>query len=242
MPYNTRGAARATARIAFSHQGVAAPLPLVTEHGEMPRRRSKFDPQPIYYVYVLFDWQGIPRYIGKGKDDRWLGHEKTPDPINQLKNEFIEQTWAVLGEIPKIKIQENIIESTAYAVEEALILAIGRIDKGTGPLTNLTDGGPGMPGTKLPTPLSPEKHAAWKEAISQSHRRRTPEQIRASSVLRAANYPEGYWRDKAIKQFRTNDFRRNSTMGAYRRTCCWKNVVDQRRQTKQTDKAKQSYS
>ncbi len=60
-----------------------------------------------------------------------------------MKNEFIEQTWIMLGEIPKVKIRENVSELEALATEVALIKAIGRIDLRTGPLTNMTDGGDG---------------------------------------------------------------------------------------------------
>ena len=61
----------------------------------------------MYYVYVLFDAFGVPRYVGKGKGNRWLIHERYTDPNNWMKNEFIEQTWIILGEIPKIKIQDK---------------------------------------------------------------------------------------------------------------------------------------
>ena len=61
-----------------------------------------------YYVYILFDWFGIPRWIGKGRGRRWIQHERSTDLRNQLKNEFIEQTWIVLGEIPKIKVREEL--------------------------------------------------------------------------------------------------------------------------------------
>lgn len=64
----------------------------------------KLDTRLIYYVYILFDWLGIPRYVGKGKGRRWYKHERSTDTINWMKNEFIEQTWMMLGEIPKIKI------------------------------------------------------------------------------------------------------------------------------------------
>lgn len=37
----------------------------------------------VFYVYVLFDWRGIPRYVGKGKGNRWLDHERKSDPKNR---------------------------------------------------------------------------------------------------------------------------------------------------------------
>lgn len=96
-----------------------------------------------YYVYILFDWLGIPRYVGKGKGKRDQSHETATDPINILKNEFVEQTWTMLEEIPKIRIRENLTEQEAFYMEIVFIKALGRIDLGTGPLTNMTDGGEG---------------------------------------------------------------------------------------------------
>lgn len=98
-----------------------------------------------YYVYALFDWKGIPRYIGKGKRGRWNWHETRSDPSNWLKNEIIEQTWLMLGEIPKIKIAEHLSNLEAIQIEIAFIKAIGRFPYG--PLVNMTKGGDGVPGS-----------------------------------------------------------------------------------------------
>jgi hypothetical protein len=159
---------------------------------------NQFTRRAVFYVYVLFDWRGVPRWVGKGKNNRWLNHERSTDTSNWLKNEFIEQTWAVLGDIPKIRVRENLAEADAFAIEIALIAAIGRLDQNKGPLLNLTDGGEGMVGQPKFYGLA---LAARNAAVSRGHRRRTPEQIRASSALRAANYPKGFWREKALKQF-----------------------------------------
>ena len=109
------------------------------------RSKKNLDPRPIYYVYVLFDWLGVPRYIGKGKEgtERENNHEKKSDSQNWLKNEFIEQTWIMLEEIPKVIIRKGLTELEAFTTEIALIKAIGRIDLNTGPLTNMTNGGDG---------------------------------------------------------------------------------------------------
>jgi hypothetical protein len=101
-----------------------------------------------FYVYILFDWLGVPRYVGKGKGDRWLVHERKTDPINWMKNEFIERTWIMLGEVPKRKFEENLTDEEACRLERALIRLIGRQNRGKGPLTNLTDGGEGVSGLK----------------------------------------------------------------------------------------------
>jgi len=106
--------------------------------GEMP-----LDQQRIYYCYALFDWCGTPRWIGKGKGKRIDYHEKNSSS-NSMKDEFIEQTWIMLEEIPKVKIRENISEAEAFETEVSLIAAIGRYPNG--PLTNMDDGGGGISG------------------------------------------------------------------------------------------------
>lgn len=95
-----------------------------------------------YYVYILFDFQGIPRYVGKGCGNRWLNHEHKIDPINHRKNKFIKHTKLILKEVPKIKVCENLLESDAFATEVVLIRTIGRYP--VGPLVNMTDGGEGI--------------------------------------------------------------------------------------------------
>jgi hypothetical protein len=126
-----------------------------------------------YYVYILFDWLGIPRYIGKGKGRRDEDHERRTDPINQAKNDFIEQTWIMLGEIPKIRVRESLSSIEACVIEIALIKAIGRIDLGTGPLTNMTAGGDGVDSDTA----SRRRRKAWAKL--------TPEQRR--KILEPAN-------------------------------------------------------
>ena len=129
----------------------------------------KLDPRPIYYCYALFDWMGVPRYIGKGKDGgkREESHEKKSDSLNWMKNEFIEQTWIMLGEVPKIITRNGISEAEALRTETTLIRAIGRIDQGTGPLTNMTNGGDGMSGYRLSDAskrnIGTAKQNWWKE-------------------------------------------------------------------------------
>ena len=97
-----------------------------------------------FYVYALFDQHGIPRYVGKGKGRRIHDHERKSDKNNSLKRLFIEKTIAALGELPKIKIQENLTEDAALEIERIFIKVIGRHPNG--PLTNATAGGQGLSG------------------------------------------------------------------------------------------------
>jgi hypothetical protein len=80
----------------------------------------------------------------------------------------------VLGiKLIKIKIREHLTEDEAMIVEMALIKAIGRLDQGTGPLVNLTDGGEGTTGWK-PTEETRKKlgqHLKGKH-LSPEHRQK----------------------------------------------------------------------
>src|SRR4051812_2092602 len=98
-----------------------------------------------FYVYILFDWKGIPRYVGKGKGDRWMHHDLLLDSNNPFKNGVLKRTIKILGEIPKVKFRENLTEDKAFELEIILIKSIGRHPDG--PLTNLTAGGDGVSGT-----------------------------------------------------------------------------------------------
>lgn len=79
--------------------------------------------QQKFYVYALFDHLGIPRYIGKGKGSRWNQHEAETKGNNFKKAEFIKETLAAIGEIPKVKLQENLSEQEAFDIERAFIKA-----------------------------------------------------------------------------------------------------------------------
>lgn len=159
----------------------------------MPR----LDPRPIYYVYVLFDWLGVPRYVGKGHGLRYLKHSYSSDRSNWLKNEFIERTWIMFEEIPAVIVQDKMSETEAFELEELLIKALGRLNMSTGPLVNMTDGGEGMAGQRQPTgqALLDRNHA-----VSEGHQRRTKEEKRAATELRNSRYPPGFWREKALER------------------------------------------
>jgi hypothetical protein len=113
-----------------------------------------------YYTYVLFnlDKPGKyqyddlcflyePFYVGKGKDDRILAHNRKSykkDDKNETKKELIESLIKKYdyNDIPFIY-KANLSEEESLNFEEELIKKIGRCDLKLGPLTNLTDGNDG---------------------------------------------------------------------------------------------------
>jgi len=87
------------------------------------------------YVYALFDSDGIPRYIGKGKGSRWRQHR------SEGTKSFVADAIRRLGDVPAIKLRVGLAEHEAYAIEQALIIAIGMAPDG--PLVNKTAKGSG---------------------------------------------------------------------------------------------------
>lgn len=159
----------------------------------------------VFYVYVLFDAFGVPRYVGKGKDDRWIMHERYSDPKNWMKNEFIERTWILLDEIPKIKVREELLETDAYEIEIALIRSIGRWPDG--PLTNMTDGGEGSSFEHTEIMKQRLSDLAVEQWFNEVTRQRIIEAIRKSSKdpkVRAARSKQvkKIWSDPEYRQRR----------------------------------------
>lgn len=145
--------------------------------------KSLPDSKNVFYVYILFDELGVPRYVGKGKGNRWNQHENETKRPNWLKNIFIQRTLRAIGEIPKVKISENMNESDAFALEAAFIKALGRYP--LGPLVNLTD--------KRNGPSS-ETIAAWHASRTTEERSATARKSRKTDKektcpdLRRARY------------------------------------------------------
>lgn len=134
-------------------------------------------PQEHFYVYVIFDLAGVPRYVGKGNRRRWTDHARkshSPD---------IAKLYATAGgALPIAKVRENVREGVAFETEIALIAAIGRADYLAGPLLNHTDGGDGGSGAVR----SPEFKAKLRAA--RLGKKRSPETIakmRAAATGRA---------------------------------------------------------
>jgi hypothetical protein len=107
-----------------------------------------------FYVYILYRADGeTPFYVGKGRSDRWLEHEKDAKREHSYKAAIIRQMQADGIAVPKRKVADGLSNAEACALEIKLIAQIGRYPKG--PLANLTVGGEGV--VDLPPDIR-EKH------------------------------------------------------------------------------------
>lgn len=156
--------------------------------------------QSRYYVYVLFDWTGTPRYVGKGRGRRIDDHLRPDRSGNRAKRALIAKTIAILGDLPRVKVREALTEAEAFEVEVALISALGRLDLKTGPLTNMSEGGTGGDHgasirkiKALWTPAERARHAdtyrqiskaAWKRLDDAEKESRAKRLVAASAAAR----------------------------------------------------------
>lgn len=116
-----------------------------------------------FYVYIIFRPNGIPCYVGKGRGSRWKRHERKSH--NPHLAAIIGNAG---GELPKIKIRENLTNKQACEIEISFIAAIGREIHG-GLLVNQTDGGEGGTGTVWSEEARERKRVWFRE---QDHTKR----------------------------------------------------------------------
>jgi len=104
-----------------------------------PRKSGKFK-----YAEMLFDF--LPFYVGKGKGNRLYDHLDEKRKCNPHKSRIIEKIKKDGLEPIVFTLLEHLSEESALLFEVEVISKIGRFDKKSGPLTNLTDGGDGSSG------------------------------------------------------------------------------------------------
>ena len=105
------------------------------------------------YQYGEYTFEYEPFYVGKGSYNQHTSH------LREAKNLFLDDSklslkHKILIEMIKfdkvepiiLKVKDNISEIESFKLERLLISLIGRLDKKTGPLVNLTDGGEGTSG------------------------------------------------------------------------------------------------
>lgn len=139
-----------------------------------------------FYVYVLFDQNGLPFYVGKGRGNRWLAHDRAKDPNNRYKNFIVRQTIKALGEVPKVKIRDGLSEPESFDIESAFIKAIGRYPHG--PLVNQTD----------------NRNGPSSETITAWHASRTKEQRKASARKSQETMKKKYTKEELSRRARCN--------------------------------------
>lgn len=96
----------------------------------------------MWYVYILYDPRtNKPFYVGKGRKYRMSATVNIKQTGNALKRKFLyEIKNEGLEPISKI-VAEYENESDAFEYEKKLVSKFGRIIKGTGILTNYSEGG-----------------------------------------------------------------------------------------------------
>jgi hypothetical protein len=108
------------------------------------RRPDKVDP--------IEPWKNCPFYVGKGQNHRYKKHRKEAkilmtDPGRKLQRiVIIHKLWKKKLDFEIDIVFDNLTEQEAFELEAMAIEAYGRIDLGTGILTNLTNGGEGASG------------------------------------------------------------------------------------------------
>jgi len=94
----------------------------------------------MYFVYAHYksdDQNGLPFYIGKGKNKR---------DLSTYRNRFWKNIANKHGYIVK-RVKDNLTEEQAWKLEKELIKSYGKLIDGTGCLCNISDGGEGAAGT-----------------------------------------------------------------------------------------------
>jgi hypothetical protein len=88
-----------------------------------------------YYAYVMCWPNGIPYYVGAGKNNR-----ANPMLKKLGGGRCIERELRLIGETTIVEIYETKDRPSAFRLEKRLIKKYGRLNIGTGSLFNLTDG------------------------------------------------------------------------------------------------------
>lgn len=95
----------------------------------------------MYFVYAHYrsdDQNGLPFYIGKGKNKR---------DLSTYRNRFWKNIANKHGYVAK-RVKDNLTEQQAWDLEKELIKFYGKLIDGSGCLSNISDGGEGAAGTR----------------------------------------------------------------------------------------------
>jgi len=167
------------------------------------------DPRkPGKYVYGEYEFDYEPFYVGKGygnrKNDHLVESGRNFKKGNQCKLNKIRKIQRVIKEDPIIIEYAKWLteEESIYKYEIPMINNIGRIDKGMGPLTNLTDGGQGLSGW-VPTDDTVKKmrdssKIRWDNPKNREHARlKTLETFERLHIIDwTGKISREYWKDE----------------------------------------------
>lgn len=95
----------------------------------MPRRWPR-----CFYTYVMYDPEGVPYYVGAGKNNR------ANPKYKMFEGVCPEREFRARGRHTLTIVMEHESKEAAFEGERFFIKQIGRRDLGTGPLYNRTDG------------------------------------------------------------------------------------------------------
>lgn len=127
-----------------------------------------------HYVYMYLDTWGVPFYVGKGKNLRYLpcchingDHHSIENKIKKIGEENIRISFLI----------KDVSDKESMQWERFFIKLIGRKDLGLGPLCNLTNGGDGSEGHKQSEETKEKRRQGMYKAIAEG-RVFTPEHRR----------------------------------------------------------------
>lgn len=155
----------------------------------------------MWYVYILYDPRNNqPFYVGKGTKRRLGATVNINQTGNGLKRRFLKEIHLCnMTPIAKI-VGEFQREDEALEVEKQLITEFGRIIKGTGCLTNYSDGGECSNAGWVPSANTRKLWSSQRKGASQ-----TPEHIQSRVA-------------KIKGKSRTVEQKRNYVLASIRRT------------------------
>lgn len=144
-----------------------------------------------------------PFYVGKGSAGRCKNHlwaVKKNKHYNRIMTGKIRHILNDKKEPIIVIVKNDLIEKDAYHFEETFISIIGRIDKKTGPLANLSDGGIG--GTKgyVPTERARQKISLrtirmwkeWTEDVKKEIARRHSEMMKLNNPMQGKKHSQKF--------------------------------------------------
>lgn len=127
---------------------------------------------PGFYKYGRYEFNYLPFYVGKAKDTQErISRHLAGEGYGSLKHSIISEIAAEGMWLKFQRVYKNITDAEALRMEMKVIKAIGRLEDGTGPLTNQTKGGEGVAGRRM----SEEEREYRGTAISRAIQKRKKE-------------------------------------------------------------------